>query len=261
MSVIARLPRRAHLGGAVKVCNKNEKVTKTLLIYGDGSFKAPAHNPNGRERGGWGVAKFEVVQKESAMVLAPACNLGGRTVTPASLNCMKPHDLGAAEETNDTGEWSALGHAIRDVLRDLKNDPELVLEIEFRQDCMDIIKKLLNGEVVLQNAMLVRQVKKLWRELLNHKRVPSVFLGHAHAHGRCTVPDRGDDVADRVAKFGADGKFSAHGEFEDIERLHNDYKAKFDLASPDEILIGVHSGAEGSDDEANPGVCRWSLRH
>jgi hypothetical protein len=63
------------------------------------------------------------------------------------------------------------------------------------------------------------------------------------------VPDRGNDVADRVAKFCADGKFSAHGEFEDIERLHNDYKTKFDLASPDEILIGVHSGAGGSDDE------------
>jgi hypothetical protein len=63
------------------------------------------------------------------------------------------------------------------------------------------------------------------------------------------VPDRGNDVADRVAKFGADGKFSAHGEFKDIEKLHNDYKAKFDLASPDEILIGVHLGAEGPDDE------------
>ena len=158
---MARLPRRAHLGGAVKVCKKNEKVTKTLLIYGDGSFKAPAHNPNGRERGGWGVAKFEVVQKESAIVLLPAYNLGGRIVTPTSLNYMKPCDLGATEETNDTGEWSALGCAIRDVLRDLKNDPELVLEIGFRQDCMDIIKKLLNGEVVLQNALLVRNVKKL----------------------------------------------------------------------------------------------------
>ena len=40
---MARLPRRAHLGGAVKVCKKNEKVTKTLLIYGDGSLKAPSH--------------------------------------------------------------------------------------------------------------------------------------------------------------------------------------------------------------------------
>ena len=54
-----------------------------------------------------------------------------------------------------------LGHATRDVLNDLKKDPELVLEIEFRQDCMDIIKKLLNGEVVLQNVLLVRNVKKL----------------------------------------------------------------------------------------------------
>ena len=179
---MARLPRRAHLGGAVKACKKNEKVTKTLLIYGDGSFKAPAHNPNGRERGGWGVTKYEVVQKERAIVLLPVYNLGGRIVTPTSLNYVKPCDLGATEETNDAGEWSALGCAIRDVLRDLKNDPELVLEIEFRQDCMDIIKKLLNGEVVLQNAMLARQVKKLWRELLNHKRVLSeIKLRWVHA--------------------------------------------------------------------------------
>ena len=158
---MARLPRRAHLGGAVKACNKNEKVTKTLLVCGDGSFKAPAHNPNGRERGGWGVAKFEVVQKERAIVLLPVCNLGGRIVTPTSLNYVMPHDLGATVETNDTGEWSALGRASRDVLNDLENDPELVLEIEFRQDCMGMIKKLLNGEVVLQNTLLARNVKKL----------------------------------------------------------------------------------------------------
>ena len=81
---VARLPRRAHHGGAVKVCKKDMMVTKTYLIYGDGSFKAPAHDPNGRERAGWGVAKFEVVQVERSVMLKPVYNLGGRVVTPNS---------------------------------------------------------------------------------------------------------------------------------------------------------------------------------
>ena len=153
---VARLPRRAHHGGAVKVCQNDQLVSKTYLIYGDGPFKAPAHNPNGRERAGWGVAKFEVVQEDRAVMLKPVYNLGGRVVTPNSLQCMAKHDLGAQEESNETGEWSALGCALRDILKELNDDKEVVLEVEFRQDCYDVIKKLLNGEIVLQNVLLVR---------------------------------------------------------------------------------------------------------
>jgi hypothetical protein len=178
----------------VKVCQNDQVVSKTYLIYGDGSFKAPAHNPNGRERAGWGVAKFEVVQKDRAVMIEPVYNLGGRVVTPNSLQHVAKHDLGAQTESNDAGDWTALGHALRDILKELNDDKELVLEVEFRQDCYDIIKKLLNGEVVLQNVILVRGVKKLWQELLKHKRVPSVFLGHVCAHGKCVAPDRGNDV-------------------------------------------------------------------
>ena len=229
----------------MKACKKNLMVSKTYLIYGDGSFKAPAHNPNGRERAGWGVAKFEVVQEERPVMLKPVYNLGGRVVTPNSLQHVAKHDLGAQAESNDTGEWSALGRALRDVLRELDNDKDLVLEVEFRQGCYDAIKKLLNGEVVLQNALLIRGVKKLWRQLLNRKRVPSVFLGHVCARGKCVIPDR----ADRVAKLGADGKFSAHGEFADIAKLHSEYKKQFDLVDDDDVVLGTHTDVEGSDEE------------
>jgi len=114
---------------------------------------------------------------------------------------------------------------------------------------MDIINKLLNGEVVLQNVPLTRGVKKLWRSLLVHKRVMSVFLGHVYAHGKCTVPDRGNDVADRVAKLGADDKFTPFGEFSDIAELHLEYQKKFDLIDTDDVLVGMHTGIEGSDEE------------
>ena len=45
---------------------------------------------------------------------------------------MAKFDLGAQVETNDTGEWPALGYAIRDILKELDEDKDLVLEVEFR---------------------------------------------------------------------------------------------------------------------------------
>jgi hypothetical protein len=57
------------------------------------------------------------------------------------------------------------------------------------------------------------------------------------------------DVADRVAKHGADGKFSAHGEFSDVAELHADYKKQSGLVDDDKVVLGAHTEIEGSDDE------------
>ena len=50
---------------------------------------------------------------------------------------------------------------LRDIIFDLDEDISLMLEVEIRQDCLDIIDVLMNCRKVTANAYLIRNAKKI----------------------------------------------------------------------------------------------------